>query len=377
VRDALSLLEQVSALGRGSVEVEAIVRALGLADKDAFGKLALAISDEDAPAALSLVAELSSQGADLRRFVGEAIGFFRGVFLAQYAPNLEEVADEPLDTLEEWRRYADVLAPADVLRAVDGLSDALFELRQGREERLVVELALLRLSRPETAQDTGSLDARLSRLEVRVRDLAASRPSVASPSEPVPAVAPGDASEEPEAMVAGVAAVPAADVAAGSEPEPTLIDAVSEDEESAGEVAVVPPPTMAGVDLATVQTAWPAIVAQVRELDGPRRHALIKEATPTEVDEGTVVLEVPAHLPFHLEQLREDTELRRVIARAGSEVLGGSIGVTFRSADPEALIAAEPERAPDKDDLLVAPEDASDDPADLIVDVLGGEIVSD
>lgn len=353
------------------------MRALGLADKDAFGKLALAISDEDAPAALSLVAELSSQGADLRRFVGEAIGFFRGVFLAQYAPNLEEVADEPLDTLEEWRRYADVLAPADVLRAVDGLSDALFELRQGREERLVVELALLRLARPETAQDTGSLDARLSRLEVRVRDLAASRPGVASPSEPVPAVAPGDTSEEPEAMVAGVAAVPAADVAAGSEPEQTLIDAVSEDEESAGEVAVVQPPTMAGLDLATVQTAWPAIVAQVRELDGPRRHALIKEATPTEVDEGTVVLEVPAHLPFHLEQLREDTELRRVIARAGSEVLGGSIGVTFRSADPEAPIAAEPERAPNKDDLLVAHEDASDDPADLIVDVLGGEIVSD
>ncbi|MGD2051101.1 MAG: DNA polymerase III subunit gamma/tau [Acidimicrobiia bacterium] len=93
VRDALSLLEQVAALGGGIVEADLVARALGLADTEAFATLATAIREHDAPGALALVAELAAQGADLRRFVGEALGFFRGVFLAQYAPNLEEVVD--------------------------------------------------------------------------------------------------------------------------------------------------------------------------------------------------------------------------------------------------------------------------------------------
>ena len=39
VRDAMSLMEQVAALGSGSVEAEIVARALGLADRDAFSGL--------------------------------------------------------------------------------------------------------------------------------------------------------------------------------------------------------------------------------------------------------------------------------------------------------------------------------------------------
>ena len=139
VRDALSLLEQVAALGQGAVTAELAGRALGLADSEAFDSLAAAVQQQDAPSALGLVARLASQGADLRRFVSESIGFFRGIFLAQYSPNLEEVADEPAETLAEWRRHGKELTPAEVLRAVDILGEALHDVRQGREERLALE----------------------------------------------------------------------------------------------------------------------------------------------------------------------------------------------------------------------------------------------
>ncbi|MDX2465806.1 MAG: DNA polymerase III subunit gamma/tau, partial [Acidimicrobiia bacterium] len=165
VRDALSLLEQVAALGGGTVEAPTVARALGLADSDAFSRLATAIANQDAPAALVLVSELAARGGDLRRFVSEAMGYFRGIFLAQYAPNLEEIADEPADVLDEWRRQAKVLSAAETLRAVDQLSEALLHLRQGREERLVTELTLIRLTRPETAVDAEALNVRLQRLE--------------------------------------------------------------------------------------------------------------------------------------------------------------------------------------------------------------------
>jgi DNA polymerase-3 subunit gamma/tau len=92
VRDSLSLLEQVAALGSGTADVTGVRRALGLADSEAFRRLAEAIAAQDAKAGLELVAELAATGVDLRRFVSETVGFFRGVFLAHYAPNLAEIA---------------------------------------------------------------------------------------------------------------------------------------------------------------------------------------------------------------------------------------------------------------------------------------------
>ncbi|HLU31477.1 MAG TPA: DNA polymerase III subunit gamma/tau, partial [Acidimicrobiia bacterium] len=167
-RDSLSLLEQVAALGDGAVDSAGVRRALGLADSEAYTRLTEAIASHDATSALHLVAELAADGVDLRRFVAEGVGFFRGVFLAHYAPNLEEIADEPSDVLDSWRRAAASLPAADVLRAVDQLGEALIRLREGREERLMTELALIKLTRPEVTTDPDSLATRIGRLERRI-----------------------------------------------------------------------------------------------------------------------------------------------------------------------------------------------------------------
>ena len=356
VRDALSLLEQVAVLGSGTVRAQAVSRALGVADKDAFATLAASIADQDAARALGLVASLVTQGADLRRFVADALGFFRGLFLAQYAPNLEEVADEPLATLDEWRRHAKTLQPAEVLRAIDQLGDALLNLRQGREERLVVELALLRLTRPETALDAAGLDARVGRLETKLRDRGAERPISPPTPEPEPQL------EEPPADVAQTPVEAEAPV-----PE-------------ADDVASPVLPTLDDLDLPTFEATWPAIVAQIREKSGPRRHALLKEAVPVAVADSTVTLEIPSRLPFHLEQLSADKEFQATLTDVAAGLLGGVIGVSFRLGDEESDAAAMPEpspRAPDKDDLVEATDGAGSDPTELVVDILGGEIVAE
>ena len=160
VRDSLSLLEQVAALGSGTADVAGVRRALGLADSEAFARLAGAIANQDARDGLELIAELAASGVDLRRFVSESIGFFRGVFLAHYAPNLAEIADEPPEVYESWQKAAEMVTSSDVLRAVDLLSDALVRLREGREERLMTELAIIKLTRPETATDPAALISR-------------------------------------------------------------------------------------------------------------------------------------------------------------------------------------------------------------------------
>jgi DNA polymerase-3 subunit gamma/tau len=362
-RDALSLLEQVATLGEGKVEVGMVARALGLADRQVFERLARAIEESDAPAALELVATMAAQGSDLRRFVAEALGFFRGIFLAQYAPNVDEIVDESSETVDSWRQIARTLDAGDVLRAIDQLADALGQLRDGREERLVVELALLRLTRPETAVDPASLATRLDRVEERLRKSGASAPS---PAADVEAAVPRQLAPAPAAMP------PASPQAAAEEPEPPA------------EAPEAEAPMAEGVTLESVELVWPALVARVRDDTGPRRHALFREATPIAVTEpATIVLGVPAHLPFHLEQLRADLELQGIALGVASELLGGRVSFEFEAADDreqapdigEAEESGTP-RAPDSAQMAVAPE-GDDDPTELVREELGGRVVAE
>jgi hypothetical protein len=98
-------------------------------------------------------------------------------------------------------------------------------------------------------------------------------------------------------------------------------------------------------------------------------------AEPISVEGGLAVLALPSHQHFHLEQLNADTELQSALAEIAGELLGGRIRLEFRAGEDEEDSPTEPERAPDKDRLTEG--SGPEDPADLIVDMLGGEVVSE
>ncbi|MBI5156863.1 MAG: DNA polymerase III subunit gamma/tau [Acidimicrobiia bacterium] len=368
-RDALGLMEQVAALGAGKVEPAGVARALGLAGDDAFVRLIDAIATTDAVAGLTLVANLASSGADLRRFVADGLDTFRGLFLAQYAPNLAEIVDESAERLQEWRDLAKRLQPSEVLRCIDRLALALADLREGREERLVVELTVLQMCRPETAQDVAALTARVDRLEERLRRVQAA-PSVVAATVETP---------EPAAVTPLRSATP-------EKPTPTPARATPagrSHSEAPFESAAAPPlavvaaalPPIEGLTLEAVQTAWPAAVARIREEAGMRRFALFREARPAEVTGATIVLEVAENLPFHLAQLSEDDALNATAVRVLGEVLGGAVRLVYRGGSaPVAVPLADPLRAPDQE-TLSDPTAGGVDPAALMADLLDGEVV--
>jgi DNA polymerase III gamma/tau subunit len=371
----MSLLEQVAALGDGVVSTEGVTRALGLADGDAFTGLVAAISDQDAPAALGLVAQLAARGADLRRFVADSLGFFRGIFLAQYAPNLEEITDEPPEILNEWRRQGRILSPPDVLRAIDGFSEALLHLRQGREERLVLELALIRLTRPETALNGEALATRIDRLEQEVKQRASASPQRPSDgSAPSEGSGPGEARDE--ASRASVAHTPRSDAAPAEEDKPA-----EEDNRGLPDIPPAPEPAppdtpATEVTLAEFSAAWPVVVARIRSDFGARRHAFVRVAEPQSLVDGVAVLTLPSHQHFHLEQLKADDQLLRALETITAEVLGSTVTLRFRSdGDVEPEQGDEPPRAPDQDQLDDGP--SLEDPEDLIADMLGGTVVEE
>jgi DNA polymerase-3 subunit gamma/tau len=375
-RDALGLMEQVAALGGGKVESSGVARALGLAGDDAFSRLVDAIAANDAVGGLTLVASLASSGADLRRFVADALDMFRGLFLAQYAPNLQEIVDESADRLEEWRNLAKKLQPSEVLRCIDRLALALADLREGREERLVVELTVLQMCRPETAQDVAALTARFDRLEERMRRMQGAAVPAAAPgatiaADPEPAAAPS-----PRPNPAPSRSAPAAKPAAEPHSEAPFESVVVVTAVTSPVVPTLPPIT--GLTIEAVEAAWPEVVARIRDDAGPRRFALFREVRPGEVAGDTILLEVPENLPFHLARLGEDDALNTVAARVLGEVLGGGVRLKYRMSATLGMAPlptiAEQLRAPDPNTLSEAGAGGID-PTTLLADLMDGEVV--
>ncbi|MBA2336321.1 MAG: DNA polymerase III subunit gamma/tau [Acidimicrobiia bacterium] len=368
VRDALSMLEQVAAFGDGVVGPETVGRTLGLADREAYGTLVGAIADGDAPTALGLVAELAGRGADLRRFAAEAVEYFRGIFLAQYAPNLDEIVDVSADTVAEWRRLADTISRPAVLRAVDVLGDALLQLRQGREERLVVELALLRVTRPETATDTAALAARLDRLETRVQSGTWRRGADGASAEaPVVTETVDQGAPQPTISAATPVAIP----------PPAFADGAGAETETAAAAPAEPTTASDGdLDLAQVEAVWPNLVARVREDAGPVRHSLLKVAVPQSVAKRTITVALPADQPFYYQRLSQDTDLTATVADIASTLLGVGVTVSWTTSDRPQRGPGDAETMPGHGELVDSSEGAIDASA-IVADLLGGEVVSD
>ncbi len=426
-RDSLSLLEQVAALGDGKVDVAGVNRALGLADAEAFDLLVDSISGQDARGALELVARLASQGADMRRFAGESVMFFRGVFLAHYAPNLAEVADESPEILSRWKSASARLTPAETLRAVDVLGEALIRLREGREERLMLELALIRLTRPETGTDEASMLARLDRLERRVASGESPSPKP-SRSRPAETAAAGEPDQQPPQETPGPSdaarsrtvespaeATPPVEVAGGetaqdgagpsesghsesgpgeSGPSESGHSESGPGESGPGESgnAIVPEALVDGanpasgspaseqatVDFDRFRDVWPELFAGLRDLLGSRRWALFRETEPGAVVGATLFVDV--RHDFHLRALQDDLSVAKIVATKAGDLLGGSVQVEFRAAGAgvPAVATVEDDESigVDKERLLEVAEDAND-PFRLVVDELGADLVDE
>ena len=314
VRDALSLLEQVSARD-GTVTEEGVQAALGVAGPESLMKLVDAVVDEAPAAALELVAHLSAGGVDLRRFAGDALGFFRGVFLTHYSSNVREFTDEPPEVIERWQEVAGRLPAASVMRSIDLLGEALVKLREGRDERMMLELAVLKLTRPELDDRPEGLLRRLERLErgrpiAPAPDPAASTPVVSTPVVSTPVV---------------------------STPVVTAPDAPTDGQAEAPAPPPLEPPTsvpasdqpLTEVDLDRI---WPQLSNAVIEGLGGRLGAFFREAVPGPVEGSTLVLHLPAGYDLHYKTLSNDADLAALLTREGGRLLGRSVEIDFRMA---------------------------------------------
>ncbi len=141
MRDGLSLLDQVVSFGEGPVTAERVREVLGLIPDEAYGELLRLVAERDARAVFPLVDRLTEAGADLGEFVAGAGETLRAVLQAGLGGEPEGLTDAMAELVKQYRSP---LPAPDVLRLLTVLGSMETQLRSSGQQRLVVEVLLLR-----------------------------------------------------------------------------------------------------------------------------------------------------------------------------------------------------------------------------------------
>ena len=144
-----------------------MLQLVGGIEEDALFRLCDTIVDHDTAGALVQIEELAEQGQDIGRLVTELIEHLRQLLLVQHVGHVPDSLPVTEETRERLREQANQLPEPTVLRLIDLLAIAVDDMRQGGDPRLPLELALVKITRPQADLSRDSLAHRLEVLESR------------------------------------------------------------------------------------------------------------------------------------------------------------------------------------------------------------------
>jgi len=345
VRDTLSALDQVVTAGgipehRGSVDA-----------------LINAIVAQDLTESMTAVAETIAGGVDPKDLAYRTTRKLRDIFLAGAGINSGEATPEELPELAE---KASEITRAVNVRALELLGQALVDMRQAPDPRLVLDLALVRLFAGTSDLDPGQRS---------VKTVGQTQPTGAGPAAQARAALGSTRSTDEPEVAASVSDSP---LVPPPPPSQQIVSADSPDQ--------VPPeiqePDKASMELSISQVAeiWQQ---QVLASLTARARARFQAATIISVSEGQIRFELPNETHRErCEQIKGDIEI------ALREILGAEVQVELTATQEEKVQTnAEPKAA--IEEVVVDPaefevsSEAGTTSVDRVLEAFPGAIASD
>jgi DNA polymerase-3 subunit gamma/tau len=280
MRDALSLTDQVMAMGAGSVTASRVREALGLVPEEEFVKLLDVIAEQRAGDVFPFVARLADAGIDWGQFVSGLGDILRAQLSVNLGSDVPELSDY---TRRELAQRRDRLAPADLLRMLNAMAESELRFKRSGQQQLLVEMLLVRFA----LQDhTVALEDVLKAM--------ADGGSDGSPAGPGGGTRRGAVAAD---RARGTTTPSAKSGASASAPQSTVL---------AREVVVDARPAKAAPDLAALTGRWDELAMRVRASGKALLAAALESSTPQAITASgdlTIALDEPND--FHAKAIEQ------------------------------------------------------------------------
>jgi DNA polymerase-3 subunit gamma/tau len=144
VRDALSFLELVLAYGGGRVTENDVVQVLGLLSREKIFEFLYHLSRKDAPALLSVLSQIRSEGGDLFGFLENAVFYIRHLVLNSMSLSFDE-REFSQDEVKRLEKISEEFTAEELTVYYQGLRQLMEQLRFSTHPQFDVEIGMIKL----------------------------------------------------------------------------------------------------------------------------------------------------------------------------------------------------------------------------------------
>ena len=170
VRDSLSILDKCLSFSNGPIDIDDVTELLGAADPGQLINFAEAIIGADVARSMQLVEDYFMWGKDIKLLVEDLTGVFRSILMIKIFGN----ADHVLDFNEEYRlrllENSDRIDTDELIRVLNLLSEAMDKLKQSTNQRMTLEIYIMKISAPATDDSDKAIRKRLEVIERMIED---------------------------------------------------------------------------------------------------------------------------------------------------------------------------------------------------------------
>jgi DNA polymerase-3 subunit gamma/tau len=348
-RDALGTLDQLVAFKGPKVATDDVVEMLGAADADLLFDATDALASADPAAALEVVERLAKSGRDPGQFARDLTAHLRQLLVARATGEVPESFTVTVSQPKRLAEQAESTDDAKLMGAIDSLSTAVANMREGDDPRLTLEVALLKVAAPSLDSSREALLRRIESLESAIGGAsgpvaADDSPEAATEVAPVRPPSAATIRELPDESPPASAPDESPD---GGSSEPKAAKRGPEKVQSAAGAVV------AAIDIERVTQLWPAVVDHVRESGAEVLSSFVEGARPLAVDTERSTLRVgfPASARFNKRKAEAQANVER-IAESVKAVVGERLRPVYELMDGEAE-PAEPAAAVMAEDEII------------------------
>ncbi len=180
MRDALSLLDQCVAFHYGErLTYEHVLDILGAVDTSIFSKLFRAVTEQKTTDCIYQLEDLVVQGRELGQFVTDFIWYMRNLLLIQTTDNAEELLDMSAENKKALEEDAKLAKAETLMRYIRVFSELSSQIRYASQKRVLVELAFIKLTKPQMEHSYDSIMERLNKIEEQLETGISMNPTLA------------------------------------------------------------------------------------------------------------------------------------------------------------------------------------------------------
>lgn len=172
MRDALSLLDQCISFFLGkNLTYDNALEVLGAVDTQVFAKLLTHIKKQDVAQCIRLLDDIESLGRELGQFTIDFIWYLRNLLLLKTSEDISDIVFEiSTENLVLLKQEAATIDEQSLMRYIRVLSELSNQIRYAARKRVLIEITLIKLCKPEMEQNMDSVLERLRHLEEKLEN---------------------------------------------------------------------------------------------------------------------------------------------------------------------------------------------------------------